>query len=116
MSLAKARDDLAALAAHFAVLYRGGAVLTNTRQAGGDRATWMLLVKTLAGPVAWPVRDRDLSLFDRVIRVDPGDPRADGLADAVAYRNDRLRALTEAAWSGRVGTFTRGSERGTGPP
>lgn len=102
--LARTREDLAHLLAHFAVLHRDGAVLVATRQG------WALRVDTVAGTIAYSVRERDLPLFDRVARIVPtvmDDPRGSIPADAFPHRNDRLRALTEAAWLGAGVSTTR---------
>lgn len=108
-TLHKARNDLAHVLAHFAVLHRGGAVLVDTKPESA-RGGWMLHVDTVAGPLAWPIRDEDLPLFDRVTRVTPNDPRATGASDAANHRNHRLETLTDAAWGGAggLGTFMNG--------
>lgn len=105
-TLTKARDDLAHLLAHFAVLYRTGAVLVNTTPTGHSHGGWMLLVYTVAGPLAWPIRNEDLSLFDRVARMDLADPRANDVTAAADGRNTRLADLTCAAWGGASGLAT----------
>lgn len=97
----RTRDDLVHLLAYFAVLHRSGAALITYR--GG----WHLLVETVAGPVAWPIRDEDLGLFDRVTRVDPRDERTTDLVAATADRNTRLEALIEATWQGTSGIIPR---------
>jgi len=101
--LAQEREDKAHLLAHFAVLHGSGAALIYTRTG------WVLRVVTTHGAMAWPVRDRDLSLFDRVKRVaqNGNNPDAEIPADAVSHRNPRLRTLTEAAWQGTGIASTR---------
>lgn len=104
-TLAKTLDDVAHLAAHFAMLYGSGAVLVNTDPKGNTRGAWMLRVDTVEGPIAWPIRDRDLILFDRVARAELSDPRTKDVAEAADHRNPRLEALTDVAW-GDVGGLT----------
>lgn len=108
MSAAPDNADLAHLLAYFAVLHRGDAVLIDEHDDGsGGGGGWMLRVQTIAGPIAWPLRTADLVLFDRVARTDPHDPRAAGLADAVARRHERLALLVGATWNG-FSAFTGG--------